>query len=102
LIGPKECADDIANLRAIEEETLRERYRVTIESRLALLAGIEKCTEGELSGRKLDTIPAERLVMLVLRCHEALSSMIRPVGFKRTGVLDLDITGLTSNSEWEA
>lgn len=69
----KQCAEEIDNLRAIEDEALRERYRATVAARLETLGGLEERIVTELKRWKLDTVGTKELAELLFRCDAILA-----------------------------
>jgi transcriptional regulator with XRE-family HTH domain len=68
----QELEGEIATLKAIELESLYERYYMTKEGRIKLLGKQLKDIEAELKKRGLEDISTEKLVDLKLKVYEAL------------------------------
>lgn len=101
----RECAEKIDNLREIEAEALRERYRATMAARLELVGGLEERIATELKGRKLKNVSTERLAALLLKCHEIMATLVAPVKFRATHKYSLaeslSLDNQSATAEWE-
>jgi len=83
---------EIASLRAIELESLYEKYYLTKETRIKLLGGQLKDIQEELKKRKLETVSTDKLLDLELKIYQALQAEyveVRPLS-------DLEIEELRS------
>jgi len=56
----KECATEIANLKAIEMESLQERYYLTKSKRVEFLGKALAAVQDELENRDLKQVPTEK------------------------------------------
>jgi len=100
----KQCQEEIDNLRAIEDEALRERHRVTVAARLETLGGLEERIVTELKKRKLDSMGTKELAELLFKCDAILAGLVAPVRFKKTykyNLGDLLLDNQTATAEWE-
>ncbi len=68
----QELEAEIASLKAIELESLYERYYLTKESRIKLLGDQLKDIQAELKKRKLDRVSTEKLLELELKVFQSL------------------------------
>ncbi len=68
----REYQHDIANLKQIQLDAIREKYRLTKEKQIELLgAGLKKVRE-EMESRSLKDIPTEKLFYLLLKFNQAV------------------------------
>jgi len=67
-----ELEAQIASLRAIELDSLYEKYYLAKEARIRLLGEQIKSLQDELKKRDLKDIPTEKLIDLQLRYYEVL------------------------------
>ncbi len=70
---------NIANLRAINDEALYEKYRVTKERYLALLSSQLEGVETELRTRSLEKVPTGTLYSLLFKIMGALQTQGNPL-----------------------
>jgi len=68
----RELEEEIASLKAMELEALFESYFLLKEARVKLLGDQIKAIQRELKGRKLEDIPTETLLLLLLRYYSEL------------------------------
>ena len=68
----QELEEEIASLKAMELEALFESYFLLKESRVKLLGDQIKAIQRELKDRKLEDIPTEKLLELLLRYYAEL------------------------------
>ena len=68
----QELEEEIASLKAMELEALFESYFLLKEARVKLLGEQIKAIQRELKGRKLEEIPTEKLLELLLRYYAEL------------------------------
>jgi transposase len=68
----QELEAEIASLKAIELESLYERYYLTKESRIKLLGDQLKEIRSELKKRELDEVSTDKLIELELKIYQAL------------------------------
>lgn len=67
-----EMEGEIANLKAIELESLYERYFMAKEGRIKLLGDQLKEIQAELKKRKLDQVSTDKLLEMELKIFQAL------------------------------
>jgi hypothetical protein len=98
----KELSLQIANLRAIEMETLKEEYSLLKSQRIELLGQKLKAIKEELDKRNLAEIPTEKLLNIFLKGHAILErDEIELVFQQETSGLDL-LGDLNSVTTWKA
>jgi hypothetical protein len=68
----KQLSLEIANLKAIELETLQEKYFALREKRIQIFGETLKNIREELDKRELKDVPTEKLFYLLLKYSEAL------------------------------
>lgn len=91
---------EIANLRQIHVEGLREKHRMGAERRVELFGKQLDAIEGELGKRDLTAVPTERLFDLLVKLGKELNATDAPLRFsKKVGGLHVD---LSSTITWEA
>lgn len=102
LIGwSKDMREDVANLRQIHLESLREKYRLGTERRMELFAKQLDAVEGEIAKRDLATVPTERLFDILAKLGREFTPDV-PVTFQRKSAsMELDPDVLCSVTEWQ-
>lgn len=91
---------EIANLRQIHVEGLREKHRMGAERRVELFGKQLDAIEGELGKRDLTAVPTERLFDLLVKLGKELNVTDAPLRFgKKVGGLHVD---LSNRVTWEA
>lgn len=99
----KECQADIANLKQIHMEALRETYRMGVEHRMELFSKQLGGIEAELDKRSLEDIPTERLLNMAVKLGKELNVFVTPVTFQhRSDPFELDSDALATVTEWQA
>ena len=84
LIGwSKELAIEIANLKAIELEALREKFFLLKEQRIELFGERLKAIREELDGRDFKDMATERLIELLLKLYANIGSDTGEVFFQQ-------------------
>lgn len=84
----KEYQEEIANLKALELESLYEKHYLLKENRLQTFGEILSRLQDELKGRKLSDIPTEKLLELLLKYNSLVNEeYIEPV-FKSSEELE--------------
>lgn len=68
----KECETKIANLKAIEMESLQERYNLTKSKRIEFLGIKLAAVQTELENRDLKDVPTDKLFDLFLKYTNAV------------------------------
>lgn len=84
----REMSEEVANMRAIHEEALREQYRVAKEHQLKTLSMRFAAVEGELEKRGLSDLPTEKLYGVLFKLMDAMRAEDRPLTLQRTEVSD--------------
>ncbi len=88
----------IANLRAVHDEALLERYRLTKERQLQALSQQLEIVETEISKRGLSDIPTDKLYNILLRLTEHAREQSTPLKLQRNGLIMED---LETKMTWE-
>lgn len=92
----KDLSDQISNFGAIEIEALREEYKISREHRVKLYGEQLKAIREELSTRRLDNIPTDKLIGLLFKLSDIIGKEdVRPVFSKTSSSfskLDYDST----------
>ncbi|MBP9762363.1 hypothetical protein KBD34_01980 [Patescibacteria group bacterium] len=96
-----ELAEPIQNLRAIHEESLRERYRVTKEHELATLSRQLEAVEKELGQRTLADVPTDKLYGILFRLIGEARGELKPLTLQRTHH-GFDLSDPMSKITWAA
>ncbi len=78
----RDLKEDIANMRQIELEALREKYRMGVEHRTELFSKQLNAIEGELGKRDLSTVPTERLMDLLMKFGKELATTDAPLALQ--------------------
>jgi hypothetical protein len=87
----KEYQEEIANLKALELESLYEKHYLLKENRLQTFGEILSRLQDELKGRKLSDIPTEKLLELLLKYNSLINEeYIEPV-FKSSEELEDEV-----------
>ncbi len=91
---------EIANLRQIHVEGLREKYRMGAERRVELFGKQLDAVESELGKRDLAVVPTERLFDLLVKLGKELNITDAPLHLgKRVDGLHVDLSSMVT---WEA
>ena len=105
LIGwSREKKEDIANLRQVHLEAIREKYRLHQEGRIELFGKQLEAVESELAKRPLDTVPTERLFDIMVKLTRELAQDVAAPTFQRrenplqTDILDCHMAGVARYS----
>jgi transposase len=99
----KNMQEDIANMKEIHREALREKYRMGEERRMKLFAKRLEAVEGELEKRDLTKVSTERLYDLLMKLGRELNVVDAPVTFKkRSGSFEIDPDAMCTVSQWQA
>jgi transposase len=78
----KELATDLANLKAIEMEALREEYLMTAQARIELFGKQLKAIMEELEKRDLSEVPTSKLIDMLMKYYKLLQEESRAVTFR--------------------
>jgi hypothetical protein len=97
----KDMKDDLSNMRQIQLEAMREKYRLGTERRMELFSEQLEAVEGELSTRQLNTVPTDRLFDMMLKLTHELADMEAPLTFKQKPV-ELVVDDIVPLVTWEA
>jgi len=98
----KELETEIANLRAIELESLQERFYMTKAQRIELLGQKLQALKTELEKRPFKELSIDRLLDLLLKFSNALKSEVTETVFRGEGDLgDILKTGLKTEVTWK-
>ena len=89
----------IANLRAVSDEALCERYRLTKERQLQVLSCQFEAIETEIGKRDLKEVPIDKLYAILFKLTEGIRDQNKPTTFQRTGI---NLDDLESTTQWEA
>lgn len=89
----------IANLRAVNDEALRERYRLTKEHQLQALSHQLEIIQTEIDKRGLTDIPTDKLYGILFKLAGELREHEKPITFQHVGLTMYDIE---QTSTWEA
>ena len=79
----KECATEIANLKAIEMESLQERYYLTKSKRIEFLGKSLAAVQDELENRDLKQVPTEKLFDLFIKYTNAVKKEEAEIVFQQ-------------------
>lgn len=97
----KEMKDELGNMRQIQLEAVREKFRMGSERRMELFAKQLEAVEGELATRSLNTIPTERLFDMLVKLGHELNATDAPLKFKERPK-ELILDDIAPMSVWEA
>lgn len=75
----KDMQVEIANLRAVNVEALRERYRLTKERQLQALSHQLETVEAEIEKRGLTDVPTDKLYGILFRLSDELREEDKPM-----------------------
>ena len=97
----KDMKDELGNMRQIQLEAMREKYRLGAERRMELFSRQLEAVEGELSTRPLSTVPTDRLFDMMMKLTRELATMETPLTFKQKPV-ELVVDDIVPMVAWEA
>jgi len=97
----QDFAVQIHNLRAINDEALREKYRLTKQRELETFARQLEAVETELNKRSLTNMPTDKLYSILFKLLVEVRGE-RSLTLQRTQSLLLDADDLTTQKEWGA
>ena len=97
----KDMKDELGNMRQIQLEAMREKYRMGSERRMELFAKQLEAVEGELATRPLNTVPTEKLFDMLVKLGHELNIADAPLTFKQKPV-ELVIDDIVPLVAWEA
>mgnify|MGYP000470939178 CR=1 FL=1 len=101
----KEFEYEVANLKAIELESLQEQYYIAKKARIEIIGDQTKKLKEELMKRELGDIPTEKLYDIFLKYMQWLKQEeVEPVfqRQKEDDVEDMIKTTLTTVERWKA
>lgn len=92
MLWSRELAEQIRNLRAIHDEALREKYRLTQDHELQILSRRLESIEKELESRPIFDVPTDKLYGLLFKVLEEVRRERKPLVFEYTrDVADFDV-----------
>lgn len=98
----RELAEQIQNLRSINDEALVQRYRLTKEREIQTLSSQLDAVEKELASRSLADIPSEKLYGVLFKLLEEARREQKPLMLKHTED-GIDITeDMVTQRSWTA
>ena len=97
----KDMKDELGNMRQIQLEAMREKYRMGSERRMELFAKQLEAVEGELATRPLNTVPTEKLFDMLVKLGHELNANDAPLTFKQKPV-ELVVDDIVPLVTWEA
>jgi len=97
----KDMKDELGNMRQIQLEAMREKYRMGSERRMELFAKQLEAVEGELATRPLNAVPTERLFDMFMKLTHELNATDAPLTFKQKPV-ELVVDDIVPMVAWEA
>lgn len=95
----KDMQIKIANLRAVNEEALRERFKLTKEHQLQILFQQFNVLQAELENRDLAELPIDKLYGLLFKLADELQEHDKPLVLHHSSLTAVDLETKTS---WEA
>lgn len=99
-----EMNESVKNLRAINDEALLERLRMTKERKLSLLSRQLEAVENELDKRVLSDVPTDKLHSLLFRLIGEMRMQQKPLELQRTTssslLENLEIDTIASTAKW--
>ncbi len=95
-----EFDEQIKNLRAIHDEALREKYRLTQERELQILSHQLEVIERELASRPVFDVPTDKLYGLLFKLTDEVRKSQRPVTFQKTRD-SLEFDDIAVKDKWE-
>ncbi len=96
----REQALQIGNLRAINDEALREKYRLTKQRELETYSHQLEAVETELNKRSLANVPTDKLYGILFKLMSEARGERKPLTLQCTQSLLED--DLITQKEWEA
>ncbi|MSR85324.1 hypothetical protein EXS71_02720 [Candidatus Uhrbacteria bacterium] len=95
----KDMQVQVANLRAVNEEALRERFKLTKEHQLQVLSQQFNAVHAEIEKRDLSELPIDKLYSVMFKLTDELREQDKPMMLQRIGLVMDDLEAKTS---WEA
>lgn len=98
----RELGEHIQNLKAINDETLMEKYRLTKEREIKTLSHQLDAVEKELANRSLADLPTEKLYGVLFKLMDEARREHKPLTFAHTEY-GIDITeDMVTRRSWVA
>lgn len=97
----REQHEQIRNLRAINEEALREKYRLTKQHQFETLSRQIEVVEKELEGRPLADVPTDKLYGVLFKLMGEAREERTPLTLQHTHA-SIDFEDIATKSTWEA
>lgn len=97
----REMYEQIKNLRAINEEAVCERYRLTKQHELETLSRRLEAVEAEIEKRELSNVPTPKLYGLLFKLMDQAKERRTPLMLQHTHPT-LDFEDIATKSSWEA
>ena len=97
----KDLKDELGNMRQIQLEAMREKYRMGSERRMELFAKHLEAVECELATRPLNAVPTEHLFDMMMKLGHELNATDAPLTFKQKPV-ELVVDDIVPMVAWEA
>lgn len=98
----RELGEQVQNLRAINDEALIEKYRLTKEREIKALSSQLDAVEKELASRSLSDVPTEKLYSVLFRLMHEARREYKPLTFTCTEYGTLFAEGLANRCTWIA
>lgn len=93
--------EQIRNLRAINDESLREKYRLTKQHELEILSRQLEAVEKEIEKRPLMDVPTDKLYGVLFKLMGEAREVSKPLTFQHTHD-SLDFLDIATTNTWEA
>ncbi len=98
----KEMKEDLANLRQIHLEAIREKHRMGVVRRMEIISKQMTAVEGELVKRDLASVPTERLFDMLMRLGREFGATDTPMTFQqRSKELVMDFDDMAPVVTWQ-
>lgn len=102
LIGwSKDLRHEISNLRQIQLEAIREKYRIGKEKRAERLSNHLVKIENEFEKRNLETVPTHKLFELMLKIFHEIEFEDETLNFTSDQTDPCDIMGDSLKTNWQ-
>lgn len=86
----KEMEEEIANLKALELETLYESHYLIKEARLQSLGDIANKLRAEIDSRDLSEMPTDKLLELYLKYNSKIAEEVVEPTFKSSSEIEIE------------
>ncbi|MBI2473379.1 helix-turn-helix domain-containing protein [Candidatus Uhrbacteria bacterium] len=97
----KELKDELGNMRQIQLEAIREKFRMGSQRRMELFVKQLDAVEGELATRTLDIVSTEKLFDMLVKLGHELNATDAPLTFKEQSK-EFVLDDIACMSVWEA